>query len=227
MQANLSIIIPSLNAGGALPAMLDTLLPGVAAGIVREVVLSDGNSADATLQIADDAGCEIVTGAPGRGGQLARGAHVARAEWLLFLHADTHLPTHWVGAVSQHIQSSEDAAVFQLSFRARGIMPGLVAGWANLRTVWFGLPYGDQGLLISRALYDQVGGFEPLPLMEDVAMARRLRGRIKLLPEAVSTDAVRYQKSGWLRRGTRNLWTLARYLGGADPTKLGRAYHKS
>ncbi|MCY4180364.1 MAG: glycosyl transferase, partial [Litoreibacter sp.] len=173
------------------------------------------------------AGCEIVTGAPGRGQQLVRGASAARGEWLLFLHADTHLPEAWVGAVVQHMSGSSDAAVFELTFRARGLLPALVASWANLRTRSFGLPYGDQGLLISRRLYDEIGGFEQIPLMEDVAMARALKGRITVLPEAVSTDAVRYQKSGWIRRGARNLWTLARYSLGADPTKLAKRYHKS
>ncbi|MEM6408080.1 MAG: TIGR04283 family arsenosugar biosynthesis glycosyltransferase [Pseudomonadota bacterium] len=227
MQAQLSIIIPSLNAASSLPATLDTLLPGVAVGFIREVVVSDGGSTDATRQIADDAGCEIITGTPGRGAQLARGAAAARGEWVLFLHADTHLPEAWVGAVVQHMSSSQDAAVFELSFRARGMMPAMVAGWANLRTRVFGLPYGDQGLLISRQLYEQMGGFEPIALMEDVAMARRLKGRITVLPEAVSTDASKYIKSGWVRRGARNLWTLARYFAGADPTKLAKRYHKS
>lgn len=227
MQAKLSIIIPSLNAGAGLPATLDSLLPGVASGVIREVILSDGGSTDATCQIADDAGCEIVTGPPGRGAQLVRGAESARGEWLLFLHADTHLPQDWVGAVIHHMSERDDAAVFELSFRARGVMPALVAAWANWRTRAFGLPYGDQCLLISRLLYDALGGFEPLPLMEDVAMARKLKGHLTVLPEVVSTSAIRYQKNGWLRQGARNLWMLLRYFAGADPTILGKAYHKS
>lgn len=226
MPARLSIIIPTLTAGDALPATLDCLLPGVAQGVIGEVIVSDGGSVDQTLELADDAGCRIVSGAPGRGGQMARGGAQARGDWLLFLHADTHLPPGWVGAVCTHMER-EEAAVFALSFRSEAAMARLVAGWANWRTRVLGLPYGDQGLLISRRLYDAVGGFSELPLMEDVAIARALKGRIVMLPETVSTDARRYTQRGWVRQGTRNLWTLTRYLAGVDPTKLARAYHKS
>ncbi len=226
MPAHLSIVIPVLNAADALPATLDSLLPGVAQGVIREVIVSDGGSADATVQLARDAGCEVVTGPAGRGGQLGRGAAAARGAWLLFLHADTHLPPAWVGAVCTH-RDPERAGYFRLSFRSDAVMARVVAAGANLRCRLFGLPYGDQGLLISRALYDAVGGYSDIALMEDVALARALKGRLVALPETVSTDASRYQRGGWGRRSARNLWTLARYLGGADPTKLARSYHKT
>lgn len=227
MSAQLSIIIPTLNAEAALPATLDALLPGVAVGIIREVIISDGGSTDGGASLAHDAGAEVITGPPGRGGQLARGAQVASGAWLLFLHADTHLPEAWVGAVCTHMASSGDAAAFRLQFRASGMMPRLVAGWANWRSGVFGLPYGDQGLLISRTLYHAVGGYPNLPLMEDVAIARALRGQVRLLEEAALTDAGRYVRGGWIRRGARNLWILARYLMGADPARLACGYHKS
>jgi len=102
--------------------------------------------------------------------------------------------------------------------------PALVAGWANLRSRVFGLPYGDQGLLMARAQYTEVGGFQDIPLMEDVAMARALKGRIVLLPGAVRTSAARYARGGWLRRGGRNLLTLLRYFMGAKPEDLARRY---
>ncbi len=226
MAARLSIIIPTLNAQAALPATLDCLLPGVAQGVIRELIVSDGGSVDQTIALAKDAGAEIVTGQAGRGGQLKRGAEAARGEWLLFLHADTHLPPDWVGAVC--VQMKKDrAAVFRLSFRATGLMAHVTAGWANWRSRVLGLPYGDQGLLISRQLYDAVGGYADQPLMEDVAIARALRGRIEMLAETASTDASRYEQGGWLRRGGRNLLTLTRYMLGADPARLAAGYHKS
>jgi len=102
MSAPFSIIIPTLNAATQLPATLNALLPGVEAGLVRELIVSDGGSTDETLDIADDAGAEIITGPKGRGGQLRRGAEAARAEWLLFVHADTHLAPDWVLAARYH-----------------------------------------------------------------------------------------------------------------------------
>lgn len=221
-----SIIIPTLNAAGALPPSLDALLEGVEQGLVRELIVVDGGSEDATRQIADDVGAEILACEPGRGAQLALGGRQAKGEWLLFLHADTHLEAGWSAAAAHHMQSSETAAVFRLAFRARGLCALVVSGWANLRTRLFDLPYGDQGLLISRALYDQVGGYPALPLMEDVAIARALKGQLTRLDVEARTSAEKYLRDGWLRRGARNLVTLCRYFAGADPEGLARAYQK-
>ncbi|MBD3677503.1 MAG: TIGR04283 family arsenosugar biosynthesis glycosyltransferase [Rhodobacteraceae bacterium] len=227
MRAPLSIVIPTLNAGAELPDTLASLMEGVEAGLVRELVISDGGSEDDTLAIADAAGAVLATGTAGRGSQLARGAEAAAGPWLLFLHADTHLAPGWTDAVQAHIAEHTGAAgYFRLAFRARGLRPRIVAGWANLRSRAFGLPYGDQGVLIPRALYDHVGGYPEIPLMEDVAIARALRGRLLPLDGEARTSAVRYQQQGWLWRGARNLLTLTRYLMGADPERLARAYKR-
>lgn len=226
MRAALSVVIPTRDAGAGLPRCLAALMEGLEAGLIRELVVSDGGSGDATLTIADAAGAVIVVGAPSRGGQLRRGAQGAGGEWLLFLHADTVLPAGWSAAVIAQMGQGRPAA-FRLAFDAAGILPRLVAGWANLRSRVFGLPYGDQALLIARQEYEAVGGFADIPLMEDVAMARALKGQIMLLPLTVTTSAARYLRDGWLRRGARNLWTLIRYLCGADPVRLAEAYRRT
>lgn len=226
MPAPVSIVIPTLNAEAELPAALEHLMEGLAAGLIRELVISDGGSTDATRAIAEAAGAEWITGAPSRGGQLRRGCAAAQGDWLLVLHADTHLEAGWSAAVSQHLQEGQGSpACFHLRFRARGLMPAWVAGWANLRSRLFGLPYGDQGLLIRRDIYEAAGGYPDQVLMEDVALARRLR-RLTLLPGAALTSAARYQRAGWLRRGARNLWTLMRYFLGATPDSLAKSYGK-
>ena len=165
----------------------------------------------------------ILDGAPSRGGQLRRGAEAARGAWLLVIHADTVLPEGWTRAAQAQMGDGRPAA-FRLSFDAAGIRPALVAGWANLRSRAFGLPYGDQGLLIAREDYEAAGGYPDIPLMEDVALVRSLKRRITLMPLAVTTASDRYARAGWLRRGARNLWTLARYLFGADPHRLAARY---
>ncbi|MCB4455293.1 TIGR04283 family arsenosugar biosynthesis glycosyltransferase [Leisingera sp. McT4-56] len=226
MPAPVSIVIPALNAAEELPAALEHLMEGLAAGLIRELVISDGGSSDATRAIAQAAGAEWVSGAPSRGGQLRRGCAAAQGEWLLVLHADTRLEPGWAAAVAQHLQEGQGApAYFRLRFRARGLMPAWVAGWANLRARLFGLPYGDQGLLIRRAEYEAAGGYPDQPLMEDVALVRRLH-RLTVLPCAALTSAARYQRAGWLRRGARNLWTLLRYFLGVKPERLARSYSK-
>ncbi len=224
MRAPLSIIIPTLNAAASLPEALHALIEGLEADLLREVILSDGGSTDGTQPLGEEAGCLWVQGAAGRGGQLLRGAEAAQGEWLLFLHADTVLSAGWAAAVQAHINSGQGAGYFRLAFDAQGLAPRWVAGWANLRARLFGLPYGDQGLLISRELYDAVGGYADMPLMEDVAMARALRGRLRMLPVVARTSAARYQQAGWLRQGARNLWRLLRYLAGGDPARLRRGY---
>lgn len=226
MPAPLTIVIPTLNAATALPACARALMPGLQAGLIRGLVVSDGGSDDGTLAVAGGLGAVVVQGAPGRGGQIARGVAAADSDWVLILHADTWLGDGWVAAVEGHIGShSGVAGWFHLAFRAKGFAPGFVAGWANLRSR-FGLPYGDQGLLIRRDLLASVGGVPDLPLMEDVALARALRGRLRGLGAVAHTDAGRYVAGGWLRRGGRNLWTLLRYLGGVSPARLARAYRK-
>lgn len=226
MPAPVSIVIPALNAAQELPGCLQHLMEGLGAGLIRELVISDGGSTDETGAIAQAAGAEWISGAPSRGGQLRRGCAAADGEWLLVLHADTHLAPGWAETVAQHLQAGQGRpAYFRLRFRARGLMPAWVAGWANLRARLFGLPYGDQGLLIRRADYEAAGGYPDQPLMEDVALVRRLQG-LTGLPCAALTSAERYQRAGWLRRGGRNLWTLIRYFLGVAPERLAKSYSK-
>jgi rSAM/selenodomain-associated transferase 2 len=223
MRAKLSVVIPTLNAAQGLARSLPALAEGLDAGLIRELVISDGGSTDATLTIADEAGAVVVSGPASRGGQLRRGADASTGEWVLFLHADTVLPSGWADMVHAQIRTGRPA-YFKMQFDAAGLAPRLVAGWANLRARRFHLPYGDQGLLMSRAEYDAVGGFRDIPLMEDVAMSRALGARLQGLPGAVTTSAARYARDGWLRRGMRNLSLLLRYLMGADPERLARRY---
>ncbi len=222
MSAPISIVIPTLNAADGLPATLQALFEGLQSGLIRELIVSDGGSTDLTLEMAEEAGAVIVTGAASRGGQLRRGCDGAKGDWLLILHADTELQAGWAKVVAAHLPSVRPAA-FRLRFRASGLASSWVAGWANLRSRVFGLPYGDQGLLVRRQDYLAAGGYPDQPLMEDVALVRALP-RVALLGADAITSAERYTRQGWVRRGARNLWTLARYFLGADPERLAQSY---
>lgn len=228
MSAPLSIIIPTLNAADRIGPCLGAVGEGLSEGVIREVIIADGGSDDAIAEIAETLGATFLTAPRGRGQQLAAGAEAATGAWLLFLHADTVLPQGWHMPVIDHIRSAPDkAACFRLRFDSADFMAGVTAGWANLRTRLFGLPYGDQALLIPAGLYQRSGGYPPIPLMEDVALARRLdRSRIVLLPASVTTSADRYSREGWLRRGWRNLTTLALYFAGVAPEKLAERYRR-
>lgn len=116
MRAPISVIIPTLNEEAQLGACLSSLLPGVEAGLFRELIVSDGGSSDRTVEIAKEWGAEVVEGAPSRGAQLARGCLAAKGQWFLILHADTQLKPDWVGPVARHL-SSNRAGWFRLAFR--------------------------------------------------------------------------------------------------------------
>lgn len=224
----ISVIIPTLNAAPVVGRALVSLSPAIIDPILTEVIISDGGSSDDIGEIAEATGARFITGAAGRGRQLAAGAEAARGEWLLFLHADTSLSDDWVEAARLHIGSGPGkAGWFRLAFDAPGFAPKFVAGWANVRSRWLALPYGDQGLLIHRSLYRAAGGFPDIPLMEDVALARALgRRRLSEVGAVARTGADRYAQGGWVRRGARNLLTLTRYFLGASPEALAAAYKK-
>lgn len=225
MPARLSVIVPTLNAEPALKACFSALMEGLDAGLIRELIVSDAGSQDATGAVAQAWGADVLDGEPSRGGQLRRGVAASRGEWLLILHADTVLAPGWSEAVRIRLDAPDQAGWFRLSFDQGGAAARIVAGWANLRSR-LGLPYGDQGLLISRALYDAVGGYPDQPLMEDVALARALRGKLSPLDGRAITSAAKYRQQGWLRRGARNLWTLGRYFIGTPADRLAEAYKR-
>ena len=226
MSAPVSVVVPCLRAAAGIGPCLRALAEGAAEGVVRELILSDAEGAeDGLAEIAEAVGARRLVGPAGRGGQLRRGAEAARGDWLLFVHADTVLGAGWPDAVRRHIAAAPDrAGWFRLRFDDEGGWPRWTAGWANWRSAVLGLPYGDQGLLIPRKLYRDVGGHPDQPLMEDVALARRLRGRLRGVGAEAVTSAARYRAEGWARRGARNLSTLARWRLGVSPARLARRY---
>lgn len=226
MPAPISVIIPTLNCAHQIGPTLASLYHGVSCSLVKELIIVDGGSTDDIEHISREIGAQFIVSNMGRGTQLATGAKAATGSWLFFVHADTVLPDNWPKAVAHHINEHKTAAYCKLSFDAHGIAPRIVAQLANIRAKLFGLPYGDQTLLISRSLYDQVDGFPDIPLMEDVAISRKLKGQLTPLPITIKTDAERYQKDGWFWRSSKNLWTLTRYIWGASPESLTKRYNR-
>lgn len=226
MSAPVSVVIPTRAAADRIGPCLAALAEGAIEGVVRELVIADAGSEDGIEGVAEAVGARLVTAPPGRGTQLAAGARAASGEWLLFLHADTVLSPGWPAAVRAHIEAGpERAGHFRLAFDSAATMARVTEGWAGFRSRALALPYGDQGLLVARALYDRVGGHPEVPLMEDVALVRRL-GRRRLAPLAAvaTTSAERYAREGWIRRGARNLACLALWRAGVPPDRLAGFY---
>jgi rSAM/selenodomain-associated transferase 2 len=219
----LSVVIPTLNAAARLPVCLASLAP--AGGIVGEVVVVDGGSVDGTRAAAEAGGARVVDAARGRGRQLAAGAAATHGNWLLFLHADTWLEPGWADEAGAFMASGAAAAAFRFALDDPAPQARRVERLVAWRASVLALPYGDQGLLIPRSLHDEVGGFRPLPLMEDVDLVRRLgRRRLRLLRSRAFTSAERYRRDGWMLRPARNLGCLSLYFLGVPPTFIARLY---
>lgn len=223
MNVRLSIIIPTLDAAETLSGCLDRL------NGAHEIVIVDGGSADQTRLIAEQHAARILTSPRGRGVQLRAGAESATGDWLLFLHADTLLGPGWLQAAERHVSSAPDAAgYFRFRLQSNAWQARLVEAGARVRVRLLGLPYGDQALLIGRGLYKRIGGYRPLPLLEDVDLVRRLgRRRLRLLQADAGTSAARWQQDGWLARSARNVACLALYLAGVSPKRVAELYGRS
>jgi rSAM/selenodomain-associated transferase 2 len=229
----ITAVIPTLNAERGLAATLSALVPATVDGLVRQVVVADGGSQDRTLEIADAAGAEIVKCRRGRGRQLAAGAERARFDWLLFLHAGTVLTDGWdretagfIGRVESGGRSPAGAA-FRFALDDPGLRARVIETGVACRCKLFGLPCGDQGLLIPRSLYRELGGYRPLPHMEDIDLVRRLgRQRLAILRAAAVTSANRYREDGYVRPMLRNLRCLALLYLRVPADRIARLYEK-
>lgn len=219
-----SIIIPTLNAQASLPATLKSIEAG------DEIIVVDGGSQDASVQVARSAGVRVLETARGRGLQLHTAAQAARETWLLFVHADTTLAPDWrthVDAAVQGANAAGVAHVFRFKLAAPDWQARVLEAGVALRVFLFALPYGDQGLLIHRDLYAALGGFRPLPLMEDVDLVRRIgRRRLRTLPCAAITSAQRWREGGWIKRSARNLACLTMFSAGAPIERIARFYER-
>lgn len=215
----ISVVVPTLNAEDTLVRTLSSLVPGVVEGLIKEVVVVDGGSEDATLEIADSTGCRVVHADAARGLQLWQGCREARGEWLMILHPDSQLGEGWMDQVQVHIRSfPAQAGYFHLRFDHPSFFVKLWGEVVALRARWLGMPSGDHGLLLSRALYDITGGYKDQIAFEDVALSMALgRARLRVMPAALTTSSARFQARGWALAALGRSLRFALYLLGIPP----------
>lgn len=221
---SVSIIIPVLNEAAAIVPTLQRLADLRQGG--AEVIVVDGHSTDGTLALAEPLCDQLVVSDPGRAAQMNLGARSASGELLLFLHGDTLLPSAAGQVLQNFFRSGRAWGRFDVRLSGRQPMFRLIAFLMNLRSRLTGIATGDQGIFVRREVFESLGGFREIPLMEDVELCRRLR---RISPPYCASPPVRTDSRRWEEHGIwRTIWLMWRlrwrYWRGADPAILAQAY---
>lgn len=221
----LGVVIPTLNEEARLPDLLGDL---EALESLSQVVVVDGGSVDRTVPIAEELGARVIRSERGRGRQMNAGARALSTQWLLFVHADSRIPPGTSQALDDWIRDPAPCRAAHFGFRLDESGPWwwVIERGQRIRERLTGLAYGDQGLLVSRERFSGVGGFPEEPLMEDVAVVRRLRrtGGLHRIEAPLITSTRRYRKEGPFRAWARNAGLILLYSMGVSPSRLSRWY---
>jgi rSAM/selenodomain-associated transferase 2 len=221
-MTTLSVIIPTLGEATTLPSLLAALHDQG----FDDIIVADASTSTATYQVAIAAGARCLPGLKrGRGAQLRAGAAVASGDVLFFLHADSVLPPLAREAIEACLTNTDVVAgSFQLAFDRRHPLLALYASLSHLN--WSIATYGDQGLFVRRKVYEEIGGFADMALLEDLEIQTRLRpiGRFVKLPLQIVTSARRFVRRGILAQQMLNVVIVIAYIMGVSPDSLARWY---
>jgi rSAM/selenodomain-associated transferase 2 len=223
MTPLVSVIVPVLADRDAIRQ----LIPHIPPDLRVEIIVAEAGSGPGPEPLSQGRpDITVIHTPPGRGGQMNAAAGLARGEWLLFLHADSRLPTGWLDLFQSTYVQEVVGGWFQFALDDRAWQARLIERGVALRVRLFRLPYGDQGLFVRRHTFAALGGYREIALMEDVEFVRRLvaAGRVVELPHALITSARRWRRDGWFCRSARNLTLLSLYFCGVPPRVLARWY---
>jgi rSAM/selenodomain-associated transferase 2 len=227
---SVAVVIPVLEEAQRLPLLLADLACGPA-GLVSELVVVDGGSSDGSAELAQLAGATVLHSPASRGRQLQLGVVATTAPWLLLLHGDARLPADWATVVQRALTQPPGAWYFDLAVQGSGLPLRLLEAAVGLRCWLRRLPYGDQGLLLPRALLQRAGGIQPWPLMEDLDLVQRLRplAPLRSLRRPLRVDGRRWRRQGaWLgvlRVAWRNAQLRRAWRRGVSPEHLATRYY--
>jgi rSAM/selenodomain-associated transferase 2 len=223
MTPLVTVVIPVLFDADVVARLLAQLPDGSD----LEIVVVDGGP-DPRLDrvVATHRRTRLARTRAGRGRQMNVGAEGASGDWILFLHADSVLPSGWIQAFAA-MSAQVTGGWFRFALDDAAWQARVIERLVAWRVRYLGLPYGDQGLFVRRAHFRSQGGFKDWPLLEDVEFARRLiaGGPVVELPLPLRTSSRRWRRDGWWLRSARNLLIVALYFVGVSPARLARWYH--
>ena len=221
---SVSVIVPVLHDAARLEGLLSRL------GRSRwcEVIVANGDAGDAAVRRIRARRPDVVwvDSEPGRGRQMNAGAARATGAWLLFLHADARPDAGWTDAIGRSEAAGAVGGCFRLRIDARRWQARVIEAGVRWRVRWLGVVYGDQAIFVRRDLFRRLGGYRPIPVMEDADLVRRIRARGRFRPSsvAVTVSARRWERDGWWRRTAANLRILVLHLAGRSPERLAAMY---
>ena len=225
MQENppiINVIIPVLNDSAALALLLEQLCEMDSA---LEICVSDGGSEDGVEELTDRFTLHLVQSPPGRGNQLNAGAEPCLGDAYWFLHADNTLSSSALRDIAEALADPECVGgAFRFALSEKRWYSGLFHVLIHLRSKWLGLPYGDQGFFVRREVFERIGGFKTIPILEDVDFVRRVKreGKFTLLATPIGISPRRWDDEGVVKRTLLNWYLMARYFLGASPETLAR-----
>ncbi len=221
-NTKISVVIPVLNEA----RNIKTAIASIKLSTNVEIIVVDGGSNDNTINIGKSLGVKVLTSMPGRAYQMNAGAAIAEGEILLFLHADTRLPLGFDTLVRETLGTGAVAGGFRLKIAGKGWGLRLVEWGVGVRSRFFQFPYGDQAIFLTKQVFEEVGGFPELPIMEDFELIRRLRGvgRIQIISTPVLTSARRWLQKGIFQTTLINQIVIIAYFLGVSPAKIMQFY---
>jgi rSAM/selenodomain-associated transferase 2 len=207
----ISLIIPTLNE----KENFNKVKKNIELLNSKEVLIIDGNSSDKTISTFSSLKKRIIISSPSRGVQLHLGAQNAKENWFLFMHADTLLNNKNIKDINQFIKKKNYKKVgyFKIRFDSNSISALIISYWAYIRTVLLKLPFGDQCILIHRNYYQEIGGFSPIPIMEDLDFILKIPKKNKVFfNSTVQTSFRNYQENGVFKQCCINIISQIKFL---------------
>jgi len=214
--------MPTYNEATHLGETLKALFESSDSGNL-EVIIVDGGSNDQTIDVAEQFPCRIINNETGRAQQMNAGSLQAKGEWLVFLHADSHLPEDW----QTTLRSARQWGFFPVKLSGRLWLLRIIEAAMSLRSSITSVATGDQALFFRRSFFKQIGGFAEIPIMEDICISKRARRYAKpiIATSPIVTSSRRWEENGLIKTVILMWWLRLAFWFGANPERLHRIYY--